>query len=75
MELTKLWTENKKTIVTTVLVVVVALLVIKFFDVIFWVCVIAALAVAAVLAWGQLTKKYGGAEGAWKAAMKEIWPQ
>lgn len=32
MELSKVWDENKKAIITTVLVVVVGLLVIKFFD-------------------------------------------
>lgn len=72
MELTKLWTENKKTISTTVVVVIVALLVIKFFDVIFVVGMLVALAVGAVLGWLHLSKKHGGAEGVWKAFLGEL---
>lgn len=72
MDLIKLWTENKKTIVTTVIVVVTALVLIKFFDVILWVGIVAALAVAAVLGWNHLTKKYGGPEGVWDAFLKEV---
>ena len=72
MDLMKLWTENKKTITTTVIVVVVALLVIKFFDVIFVVGMLVALAVAAVLGWLHLSKKHGGVEGVWKAFLAEV---
>jgi hypothetical protein len=72
MELTKFWTENKKTIITTVIVVVVALLVIKFFDVIFWVGIVAVIAIAAVIGWGKLSKKHGGPQGVWKALLTEL---
>jgi hypothetical protein len=73
MDLEKLWADNKKTIVTTVLVVVVGMLVIKFFDVLFLGAIVIALGVAAVLGWNHFTKKYGGPEAALKAAMKAIW--
>lgn len=72
MELTKLWTENKKIITTTVLVVITALLVLKFFDYIFLAGLVAALAVGAVLSWNHLSKKHGGAKGVWEAFLGEI---
>lgn len=72
MELTKLWTENKKTITTTAIVVVVGMLIVRFFNVILFGAIVVGLAVAAVLLWGHLTKKHGGAEGIWKAFLKEI---
>jgi hypothetical protein len=72
MELTKVWEENKKAIITTAIVVIVGLLVIKFFDIIFWGSLLVALGVAAVVGWNHLTKKHGGADGILKALMKEV---
>lgn len=72
MELTKLWDDNKKTIITTVLVVIVGMLVIKFFDLIFWGSLLIGVAVGAVLGWNHLTKKYGGPAGVWKALLAEL---
>jgi hypothetical protein len=72
MELTKVWTENKKAIITTAVCVIVGLLVIKFFDLIFWGSVLVALAVGAVLGWNHLSKKYGGVDGIRKALFNEV---
>jgi hypothetical protein len=72
MDLTKLWAENKKTIITTAIVVIVALLIIKFFNYIFLAGIVVALAVAAVLGWNYLSKKHGGTAGVWKAFLKSF---
>lgn len=61
------WNENKKLVLTVAAVVLTALLVIKFFDVILVGVVLAAIGVAAVVAW----RHYGGAEGIWKALAGE----
>lgn len=72
MEVTKLWAENKALVIKVALIVFVGLLVIKFFDVVFFGAFLVALVVAAVLGWNHLSKKHGGAEGVWKALLKEL---
>ncbi len=71
--MSKFWSENKMTILTTAACVAAGLLVIRFFDVLLFGAIITAVVVGAVLLVNRAKKEHGSLEAAFEALMAKLF--